>query len=179
MPDTLQAVTGSLGRHFYLEHPGVPVPNAVSLMPGLDIRGDGGLVVAPPSVHKSGRLYTWDGIQGIASPILPSPGWLIELVFGKQSAGDKSRFALPMEIPEGTRNDTLHGYACSLRGTGGGLEVAEILDAVSAANRSRCKPPLDNPDLQSLVESACKHRKGNGGLYVVAPPHGGSGGSHK
>jgi putative DNA primase/helicase len=167
LPDTLQAITGSGGRHFYFAHPAVPVPNFVGLLPGIDVRGDGGLVVAPPSIHASGRRYDWDGIDGLASEILPAPGWLVDLIFGKLPVGRKTRFELPAEIPEGERNETLHRYACSLRGTGGGLEFAEILNAVSAANESRCNPPLPVGDVRTLVESACKHPKGNGKPHVM------------
>ena len=59
------------------------------------------------------------------------------MIFGKHPAGEKGRFDLPADIPEGQRNETLHRYACSLRGTGGGLEFAEILEAVSAAPTAR------------------------------------------
>ena len=58
LPDTLQATTGGGGRHFYFKHPGGVVPDAVGIMPGLDIRGDGGFVVAPPSGHVSGGAYS-------------------------------------------------------------------------------------------------------------------------
>ncbi len=161
--ETLQALTGSRGKHFYFEHPGKPVKNGVALLPGLDIRGDGGLVVAPPSIHVSGQRYEWDGLDEFAdTPVLPSPSWLLELIYGKRPDGDKPRFELPAEISEGERNETLHRYACSLRGSGGGLEFAEILDAVVAVNRSRCKPPLDDAEVKTLVESACRHDKGNG-----------------
>jgi hypothetical protein len=124
MPDTLEAVTGSRGRHFYFQHPGVAVPNMVGLLPGIDVRGDGGLVVAPPSIHVSGNHYFWDGMDGLASEIAAAPAWLLEMIMGKHSAGEKARFDLPADIPEGQRNETLHRYACSLRGTGGGLEFA-------------------------------------------------------
>jgi putative DNA primase/helicase len=161
--DTLQALTGSRGKHFYFAHPGKPVRNGVELLPGLDIRGDGGLVVAPPSIHVSGNRYEWDGLEEFADmPILPAPAWLLELIYGKRANGEKARFDLPAELTEGERNDTLHRYACSLRGSGGGLEPAEILNAVLAVNRSRCKPPLDDSEVQSLVESACRHEKGKG-----------------
>lgn len=161
--DTLQALTGSRGKHFYFAHPGKPVRNGVELLPGLDIRGDGGLVVAPPSIHVSGNRYEWDGLEEFTDmPILPAPDWLLELIYGKRANGENVRFELPAELTEGERNDTLHRYACSLRGSGGGLEPAEILNAVLAVNRSRCKPPLDDSEVQSLVESACRHEKGNG-----------------
>src|SRR5262245_34029119 len=43
------------GFHFYLKHSGGKIPNFVGKLPGVDLRGDGGLVVVPPSVHESGR----------------------------------------------------------------------------------------------------------------------------
>jgi hypothetical protein len=46
------------GRHLYFRHPDRPVMNRVGLRPGLDLRGDGGCVVAPPSMHPTGRCYT-------------------------------------------------------------------------------------------------------------------------
>ena len=53
--------TGSGGAHLYFRHPGEPVRNSAGtrLGPGVDIRGDGGYVVVPPSRHASGALYEW------------------------------------------------------------------------------------------------------------------------
>lgn len=59
LPVTLECLTGGGGRHLYFAHPGNPVKNKVGLAPGLDLRGDGGYVVAPPSVHISGGIYQW------------------------------------------------------------------------------------------------------------------------
>jgi putative DNA primase/helicase len=172
LPDTLQAITGSGGKHFYFAHPGKLVKNGVSLLPGLDIRGDGGLVVAPPSVHVSGREYAWDGLDEFADmPILPATPWLLELINGKPANGVKTRFELPQEIAEGARNETLHKYACLLRGKGSGLDPSEILEAVLAVNRSRCKPPLDEGEVQALVESACRHQKGRSRKREQLPPN--------
>ena len=57
---TLSVTTGSGGVHFYFRSPrGVEVPSRVSVRPGIDIRGQGGMVVAPPSLHKSGNRYEW------------------------------------------------------------------------------------------------------------------------
>jgi hypothetical protein len=58
LPETYTVLTGGGGKHYYFAHPGEPVPcSAGKLGPGLDVRGDGGYVVAPPSVHASGRPY--------------------------------------------------------------------------------------------------------------------------
>jgi Bifunctional DNA primase/polymerase, N-terminal/Primase C terminal 2 (PriCT-2) len=73
MPRTAMAETPNSGEHFYFRHPGRPVNTTVSkLGPGLDVRGDGGYVVAPPS-----RGRAW--ITSVAT-IAPAPAWLVELV---------------------------------------------------------------------------------------------------
>ena len=59
LPATIEALTGGGGRHLYFRHPGSRTPNRVGIRPGIDLRGDGGCVVAPPSVHASGRRYAW------------------------------------------------------------------------------------------------------------------------
>ena len=59
LPVTVQATTGGGGRHLYFAHPGALVRNRAGLAQGIDMRGDGGYIVAPPSVHPSGRRYAW------------------------------------------------------------------------------------------------------------------------
>src|SRR5712692_5206036 len=64
LPDTIMALTGGGGSHWLFAHPGqgVVIRNATSLggLPGLDVRGDGGYIVAPPSWHPNGRRYEWE-----------------------------------------------------------------------------------------------------------------------
>jgi len=64
LPATVESRTGGGGRHFYFRHPGGRCPNRVGLEPGLDLRGDGGCIVAPPSIHPSGREYAWRARHG-------------------------------------------------------------------------------------------------------------------
>ena len=74
LPPTLSALTGR-GTHFYFVVPaGIALPgnSAGRLGAGLDVRGQGGQVVAPPSLHASGRRYTW----GPRLPIAEAPPWL-------------------------------------------------------------------------------------------------------
>jgi hypothetical protein len=56
---TFESLTGGGGRPLYFRHPGTRTANRVGLRPGIDLRGDGGCVVAPPSVHPSGQRCTW------------------------------------------------------------------------------------------------------------------------
>ena len=77
LPVTLTVRTGSGGGHRYFLHPGEPIRNDASrkLGAGLDVRGDGGYIVAPPSVHATGHPYEWvdSGAQ-----LAAMPSWLLE-----------------------------------------------------------------------------------------------------
>jgi Bifunctional DNA primase/polymerase, N-terminal len=57
-PTTWTARSGSGGLHLYFRHPGYRVGNRKVARIG-DLRGDGGLIVAPPSLHISGERYEW------------------------------------------------------------------------------------------------------------------------
>lgn len=59
LPETWIVVTPR-GWHVYFKHPGFPVQNsAAKLGAGLDIRGDGGYVIVPPSQGAGGKRYRW------------------------------------------------------------------------------------------------------------------------
>ena len=77
LPDTLWCHTGGGGRHFYLLYPGpIRVSSKVPGYPGLDIKGDGGYVVAPPSMHASGNTYRWE-VDWRTTPLASVPDWLL------------------------------------------------------------------------------------------------------
>lgn len=82
LPDTLTSLTGSGGMHlvFAWPHDGREVRNDAGrrLGPGLDVRGEGGQIVAPPTLHPNGSPYTWDAGQP-ETPV-DAPEWLLELV---------------------------------------------------------------------------------------------------
>jgi hypothetical protein len=82
LPDTLMACSpsGSLHRYFRHPGPGIKIKNKASVIgDGIDVRGDGGMVIAPPSVNLDGRRYRW--INKL--PIAAMPAWLIELTRDK------------------------------------------------------------------------------------------------
>jgi RecA-family ATPase len=70
---TAVVITGK-GFHAYYEHPGFKVGNKVKFLPGLDLKGDGGYVIAPPSIHPSGKVYEWEA--GLDAKVNEYPGWL-------------------------------------------------------------------------------------------------------
>ncbi len=85
LPSTLTAVTGSGGQHLFFRYPtdGRIITNANDLPEGLDVRGDGGFVVAAPSIHPvTGRAYEWDEDwePWQETAVVDAPEWLLELV---------------------------------------------------------------------------------------------------
>jgi hypothetical protein len=83
LPLTVQARTGGGGRHILLRHPGSKyITTAKNVLgPGVDVRGDGGFIVAAPSLHESGRYYLWDDRAHPGNtPIADAPDWLLDFV---------------------------------------------------------------------------------------------------
>lgn len=77
LPATIESITGGGGRHIYFAHPGHEMRNRVGMMPGIDLRGDGGTIVLPPSIHPSGKRYRWKrGHAPGDRPLVPLPAWL-------------------------------------------------------------------------------------------------------
>ena len=82
LPHTIEVITGSGGRHVYFKHPGIDLRNSAGRVgAGLDIRGDGGYVVAPPSLHPSGNNYCWEiSSHPDDTPLADMPKWLLDRV---------------------------------------------------------------------------------------------------
>ncbi len=75
LPATLTATTASGGKHYYFRHM-AGVRNRGNLGEGVDVRGDGGYVIAPGSVTAAGGRYEWDNDF---EPV-DAPSWLLDLV---------------------------------------------------------------------------------------------------
>jgi hypothetical protein len=156
LPVTVEAVTGGGGRHLYFVHPGGLVRNKVGLAPGIDLRGDGGLVVSPPSVHASGHRYTWaTGADPACVPLAPLPGWILrEAVGGDGPVGhplDYWRALLREGVPAGQRNNTVASIAGHLLWHGVDPEV--VLELLLCWNTVRCRPPLPDEEVINTLQS--------------------------
>jgi hypothetical protein len=86
LPPTRQAMSPSGSVHYYFNHPGFKVKNSASeIAPGVDVRGDGGMVVAPPSVKPGRGVYIW--LNNL--PIADCPQWLLNrIIAGKETPAD-------------------------------------------------------------------------------------------
>lgn len=150
--------TTSRGRHLLFQHPGLHVPTRAGILPDVDVRGDGGYIVAPPSVHESGHLYTWEeGNPHI--PIAPLPESLIQVVRSGSLRDEKVTAVVDgSPIPIGTRNDTLTRVAGSRLGLGHSEE--EVLAHCMDINATRCCPPLAHDEVVRTVASIAKRERG-------------------
>ena len=168
MPDTVEVLTGGGGRHFYFKHPGKPIKNSVCrLGAGLDVRGDGGYVVAPPSVHKSGRHYEWEA-SSEPGMVDPAPVPSVVLKASEQSAERKTTNDPPDPIREGTRNQTLATMAGAMRRKG--MSKAAIQAALLAENDSRCVPPLTVEEVEKIAWSVSRYAPANAPREEPPPP---------
>ena len=146
IPPTVVAKTGK-GMHYLFAHPGGKVRNFVRRLPGLDLRGDGGYIVAPPSLHPSGRRYRWLIAPEDEDPA-PCPDWLLALL---PAPAEKQSIVSPVggKIRQGERNDKLTSLAGTMRRRG--MTEAEILTALLAVNENRCEPPLTRPEVERIA----------------------------
>ena len=165
LPRTLYARTGGGGWHLFYARPGSPVANATGrlgarALAGIDLRGDGGYVVAAPSGHRSGGRYAWAGSPDalaamptwvaqrsdateVPMPARPAQADRLAAYAAAALEGECRRVAT---APEGLRSDTLNRAAFSLGtlvGAGAldeGLVIDSLASAASAASRSGERP---------------------------------------
>lgn len=149
IPPTWEVKT-KRGRHIYFRW--VPaldgkVTTKAAIKPSVDVRGEGGYVVAPPSAGYNGTPYTWKSAPHL-TPLAVPPEWLIALLPPKGNSlpaakqEDKSKQSWLTDaldgLKEGNRNDTFTKVAGSLRARGyDGATIFELLkDKASSVNFS-------------------------------------------
>lgn len=163
-PETWSALTGRGGNHL-LFVADKPIKSKVGIIEGIDIRGEGGYIVAPPSIHPNGNTYEWEYF-GSDEPPLAFMDEAVEFFLDSASLkSDSAKFEMPEVVSTGSRNDMLFRLACSLQSKG--LSDVAILNAVMSENTQKCSPPLSDREVTQLVKSACAKPKGNstGGTY--------------
>jgi Bifunctional DNA primase/polymerase, N-terminal/Family of unknown function (DUF5906) len=97
LPPTLQAISPSGSVHYYFKHPGFKIINSASaIAPGIDVRGDGGMVVATPSVKPGKGVYSWRN----QLPIADAPQWLLDrIAAGKEKETISQQAAALVRAP--------------------------------------------------------------------------------
>ena len=159
LPETATVLTGSGGVHYYY-HTNEVVHGTTGVLPGVDIRAEGNLIVAPPSVHPNGNTYEWDVMADLEDPgIAEADETVMKLIrSSQQNAVQKKPFVLPDIIRNSNRNNTLFEYASSMQAQG--RPDLEIIASVRAANEQLCTEPLDDKEVTTLINQALKYDKG-------------------
>jgi Bifunctional DNA primase/polymerase, N-terminal/Primase C terminal 1 (PriCT-1) len=165
VPPTVEVITAR-GRHLYFTYRQDRPVNCSAddrIAPGIHVRGNGGYVLAPPSIHPSGCV-------DCARSVALAPGWLLDRITGnaprqmKPTPPSVWRELVAIGVDEGERNNAatrLAGYFLRHR-----LDPLLVLELLQLWNASRCRPPLPADDIARIVNSICnaelRRRETNG-----------------
>ncbi len=163
LPDTWMCLTGGGGIHYYFQCDDPALTVGVGFAPGLDYRGAGGYVIAPPSRHQNGRIYEWEASHTPTNvDLAPLPEWLHKLMLQGKSKDTPTQAKTTTEAPEmvseGRRNSEMFRLASSMRSKG--FTVEEITATMMEANKTRCNPPLDAKEIETICKSAGRYERG-------------------
>ncbi|NBV28320.1 DUF3987 domain-containing protein, partial [bacterium] len=143
--------SGGNGLHFYFNIPAnLSLKNKVNLLPGIDVRGDGGYIVAPPSSHQSGNLYQWESATLDHQEL---PNWLIEEI-EKKPITQKLNSNITV-IGEGNRNNFLASIAGTLKKHQ--FDLNSIGKFLCYFNQEACDPSLTAEEVLSVAKSISQY----------------------
>lgn len=154
-PETWTAITGRGGYHLYYRGNG-KIKNRAGIIDGVDIRGNGGYVVAPPSIHKNGRRYEWEYSPDEFE--LAKADNNVMCFLNHDDHRQSASFTMPNIVSAGQRNQMLFRFACMMQAKGASDQ--SVFAATMAENESSCSPPLTEQEVRIVVSSATKYDKG-------------------
>jgi hypothetical protein len=160
LPPTVESITAR-GRHLLFAWPSTAViRNSQDDDAGPHVRGEGGYILSPPSVHPSGRKYSWS--VDSADAFADAPEWLIAHVT-KGRGVDGAAVAMP---PEAWRTFVDKDYDGSHRGHAisklAGLLLRKYLDPFVVLsicqifNQARCVEALEAAEVSAIVNRVAR-----------------------
>jgi len=152
----LKVITGGGGVHLYFKYTeGITNKAHVDNKP-VDIRGEGGLVILPPSKHKSGNEYKWD-FSGYSklSDAVKSLTELPHVFTEKHNQKEPLQIATVIGTPEGGRNDKLFRFASKLVDH---TTPDDLWSSLLAMNQT-FQPPLSEREVRYIFNSALKFKQ--------------------
>ena len=153
---TVTAKTGGGGWHYYFKNE-EGIQNQVGIREGIDIRGEGGFVIVPPSVHQSGKSYEWI-MSPEATKIFPLPEFVKEWINKTGKIGKKSNWKPEIldGVEEGGRNESAASVAGKLLArfpiTEWETEAWKLFQGWNSKNN----PPLFEEELRTVFDSIKK-----------------------
>ena len=160
LPDSWQSITGRGGYHLMYKST-FPVNSRIGWLDGVDIRANGGYIVAPPSIHPNGNRYEWEQ-DPTEYELITSEDTDVEFVLNSIIASNKADHNEPLKVPDvipkGHRDEMMFKLACKYQAMG--MSDAEMEAALKVANETRCQPPLSDREIQKKIAQAQKYTKG-------------------
>ena len=160
--ETICAKTGTGGMHYYFDVGNTKIQSCQSDTIFIDLRCDGGYIVAPPSIHPdTGMRYEWDISPEDMPPTKATDvdkaciQWVYNNRRGADKDGKRDKVKLPTKrVKDGEgRNNFLYEQGCSARGKGS--DDATIAAWLSTLNAMKCDPPLGQAELDKIINSVC------------------------
>ena len=178
LPLTPKVLTGGGGEHYHFAPVAGLRNSSGKVGPGLDIRGEDGYVLLPPSTHVSGGVYLDDLLAPMyETPRAPMPAWLVSLASsptrehetnGHRATADEWAEKLA-GAPEGQRR----AVALQIAGHYLGLHIAaEEVTSILVGYAARCVPPFSEREARELVRDLARRdeRKRKASPEATAPP---------
>jgi hypothetical protein len=155
LPATLTVTTGRTdgGEHRYYRPPsGVEIRNDQTGKIGahIDVRGTGGFVVCPPSVHASGKQYRF---IDPSAPVADLPGWVIERLTVRPPTPTATAHANSQTVGKGSRTNRLVSLAGTMHRCGMSLEA---ITAALLAENAAFNPPLPEAKVRTIAADIVK-----------------------
>lgn len=143
--------SGGGGLHGYFTY-SEDITNSVNDDLSVDVRAEGGFIVLPPTIHKSGKKYEWQ-VKGKLSELFKNLPELPKEIYEQiKRNSDNEPFNILdyVNVSEGSRNDSLYRAACSILSN---YDTETAFQLVNEFNRTY-SPPLKDFELQQLFGSA-------------------------
>jgi len=182
---TRTVITGSNGRHLFfdgtlLAESGITIRSSIGILDHVDVRADGGYVIAPPSLHVSMRSYFWEDtlvpLLGVPAPPHPITDLLITggtaapgTALGSRPAHLNLARLLQLSDPDtppgldpdqrivaGERDQTFFRLASKLRSANVSFETA-LVQLINLLNHRTEQPPgsaFTEDDVMRKLQSA-------------------------
>ena len=154
LPATVETITAR-GRHLYFKAGRLVRNSASKIAPGIDLRADGGYILAPPSIHPTGRRYAWS--VDSANAIAAAPDWLLQRVAASTTNTPTPvaewRSLVAGGVDEGSRDATVAKISGHLLRRF--IDPHVVLDLMQVWNAARCRPPLPEADVLRIINSIC------------------------
>jgi Bifunctional DNA primase/polymerase, N-terminal len=178
MTPTAAVATGGGGWHLYYRHPGGPLLAALPARAGVDVKADGGYVVAPPSIHPgTGQAYRWSRDRPVTEmppalaaalappPAADCPAPLSRPLPARGAGGISSPPALLAALlravqaaPEGRRRVTLYGAArgAARMAAAGAITEKDARAALTAAGLAAAQT---DRDIRAAIDGAFRDER--------------------